>query len=43
MKQLVKVTADVTVHDNKLGKTALHGSIETGDLHLLVMKVCAGV
>ena len=27
----------MTVHDNK---TALQGSIETGDLHFLGMKVC---
>ena len=34
---------DVTVLDNKSGTTALQGSIETGNFHFLVMKVCVGV
>lgn len=32
MKQLVKVKADINVQDSKSGKTALHHSIEKGDL-----------
>jgi ankyrin repeat protein len=32
MKQLVKVKADINVQDSKAGKTALHHSIEKGDL-----------
>ena len=43
MKQLVKVKADVNVQDSKSGKTALHHSIEKGDLPMtgyLVMEVC---
>ena len=42
MKQLVKVNADVNVQDSKSGKTALHHSIEKGDLPMtgfLVMEV----
>ena len=42
MKQLVKVKADVNVQDSKSGKTALHHSIEKGDLPMtgyLVMEV----
>ena len=43
MKQLVKVKADINVQDSKAGKTALHHSIEKGDLPMtgfLVMEVC---
>ena len=46
MKQLVKVNADVNVQDSKSGKTALHHSIEKGDLPMtgfLVMEVCVCV
>ena len=46
IKQLVNTKADVNIQDSKSGKTALHYSIERGDLPLsgyLVTEVCVCV